>query len=45
MPGICFRKTSERREAWGVPGGLVVRIQSFHCHSTGLISASETEIP
>ena len=29
----------------GVPGGLVVRIQSFRCHGTGSISAWETEIP
>ena len=29
----------------GFPGGLVVRIQHFHCHGPGSIPGRGTEIP
>ena len=38
-------KMSILKEPWEFPGGLVVRIQHFHCYGPGSIPGQGTEIP
>ena len=45
MPQIFFFFFLKKTPSWKIPGGTVVRTQSFYCHGLGSIPGQGTKIP